>query len=400
MRYVTKVLFLTLLLGGSGVTFAAEPTVIVLSWDGIRWDYPDRGTFAALARMERAGVRGRLTPIYPSKTFPTHVSMATGTYPDRHGIMDNSFWDPQTQSAYRVEQADWLQAEPVWIAAERQGIKTATYFWVGSESDWRGQGTAFRETPFDGARSERKKIEQYFRWLDLPEAVRPHLIMSYWAGADSVGHRNGPDHPSVAKQLAAQDRELQKLLQGLDERELWDSTTLIIVSDHGMVEVSSTVDVQGHLRDAGIRARVNGSSIAQIFLDDRAELGRAKASLAQLASNYPMGVYTKNDIPPKWRLRHPTRTGDLVVTIAPPYQFAPQALSSRTASLRGSHGFDPELADMKSAMFALGRGVKHTGEWVDVHQVDLAATVAALLGINPPKQSDGKPMAWLDPLID
>ena len=79
-----------------GLVVASEttrkPTVILLSWDGLRHDFPDRGTFPGLKRMEQAGVRaGRLTPVFPSNTFPAHVSLATGTYPDRHGIVDNHF---------------------------------------------------------------------------------------------------------------------------------------------------------------------------------------------------------------------------------------------------------------------------------------------------------------------
>ena len=400
MRFVFALLFGLGLSVLSVASLAASPTVIVLSWDGIRWDYPDRASFPGLKKMEVEGARGKLTAIYPSKTFPTHVSMATGTYPDRHGIMDNSFWDPETELPYMVGQADWIQAEPLWIAAERQGVKTATYFWVGSESDWHGQGTSFRKTPFDGRRPESEKVAQYLSWLDLPESERPHLIMGYWAGADTVGHQSGPDHPAVVKQLAAQDQELQQLLQGLTGRDLWDSTTLIIVSDHGMIEVSETVDVHAALTDAGIDARVNGSSVAQIFLQDAAETAQAKRVLDQFATKYPMQVYTRDDLPPVWRLKHATRTGDLVVTVEAPYQIVPKALQFRFAGVNGSHGFDPDLPELKAAMFALGRGVKTSANIVDVHQIELAATVAALLGIDPPLQSEGKPMTWLDRTIE
>lgn len=397
-RQVVNSVLLALLFAASTV-WAAQPTVIVLSWDGVRWDYPDRAEYQGLGRMQREGVRGKLTPVFPSKTFPTHVSMATGTYPDRHGIMDNNFWDPQTQRPYAVADADWLQAEPVWIAAQRQGVNTATYFWVGSESDWRGQGTAFRETPFDGKRPEAQKVDQYLRWLDLPADERPHLIMGYWAGTDSVGHVSGPDDPGVAVQLGAQDAELQRLLAGLDERELWDTTTLVIVSDHGMIEVSQTVDVAGALAAAGVEARVNGTNVGQVFLADRGQTDAAESALRALAGKYPVAVYRREEIPTHWRLHHPTRTGDLVVDVAAPYQIATAALRDRIGALRGSHGFDPALPELKSAIFAMGRGVASVETLVEAHQVDLAATIAALLGINPPLHSEGQPMDWMDASI-
>jgi predicted AlkP superfamily pyrophosphatase or phosphodiesterase len=393
MRRIVAAAFFAL---ATAMAAAQDPTVIVLSWDGIRWDYPDRADFPGLDRMASQGVRGKLTPIYPSKTFPTHVSMATGTYPDRHGVMDNAFWDPVRKAMYDVRDADWLDAEPVWIAAERQGVKTATYFWVGSESDWRGQGMSFRETPFDNKRPEAEKVSQYLRWLDLPESERPRLIMGYWSGADSVGHTLGPSDPAIVSQLHAQDRELQKLLRALDERGAWPSTTLIIVSDHGMVDVSKSVDVEAHLATAGIDAKVNGTSVAHVFLRDATERDRARRILEALKDDYPIRVFVRNEIPEDWRLRHPTRAGDLIVSVEAPYQIVPKRQASGLGQLRGSHGFDPADPDMKAVFLALGRGAPATNELVDVHQVDLAATIAGLLGIDPPMQSEGTAMDWLD----
>ena len=198
----------------AGLVFASEsisgvattqPTVILLSWDGLRHDFPDRGTFPGLKRMERDGVRaGRLTPVFPSNTFPAHVSLATGTYPDRHGIVDNHFFDRSEALWYHMSsKADWIQAEPLWIAAERQGVTTATYFWVGSESDWRGQGTRYRIAPFDGRRPEYKKVDQILAWLRLPVSEQPRLIMSYWAGADSVAHRHGVRRSALQRRYGA-----------------------------------------------------------------------------------------------------------------------------------------------------------------------------------------------------
>ena len=137
----SRFLVLLFLLIGSPVfaqTPITKPTVVLLSWDGLRFDFPDRGTFPGLLRMEQAGVRaGRLIPVFPSNTFPTHVSLATGTFPDRHGIVDNHFYDRREARWYhKSSEADWIKAEPLWIAAERQGVLTATYFWVGSESGY------------------------------------------------------------------------------------------------------------------------------------------------------------------------------------------------------------------------------------------------------------------------
>ena len=201
--------------------------------------------------------------------------MATGTYPDRHGIVDNRFFDRERGVYSYSSDADWLQAEPLWIAAERQGVPAATYFWVGSESAWHGQRTRYRIAPFDGERSEALKVEQILAWLELPEETRPRLIMSYWAGADSIGHNFGPNSDRLIKQIAQQDRSLVRLLAGIDAGKLWPRTTLLLVSDHGMTLSGEYLDLAGALAAAGIRARVFGSAVAQVFVDDPSQIAAA-----------------------------------------------------------------------------------------------------------------------------
>ena len=367
------------------VCAAAETTVIVMSWDGLRHDYPDRGDFPGLARLERDGVRRALVGVYPSNTFPSHVSMATGTYPDTHGIVDNIFFEDGTR--YDVRDADWIQAEPVWISTQRQGVDVATYFWVGSESDWRGQGTRYRVAPFDGGRPEAVKVDQILEWFDLPSGERPRLIMSYWAGADSVGHERGPDHPAVVRQLERQDAELQRLLAALDAREAWPETTLILVSDHGMAAVGELIDVEEILHDADVDALAIGGAVARVYLDDPEDITRAEEVLSEVDN---IRVYRPDALPRDFRLTSPGRNGDLLVTTVPPY-----VLMDRYARLGGTHGYPPQLPEMKAAFFAMGRGVDVGGEPVEVRHVDLAATIAALLDVEPPGQSEGVPMDWL-----
>jgi len=400
-------LVLLVLCGASGVAsdVALAPTVILLSWDGLRHDYPDlhpdRAQLPALTRVTAAGVRaGRLTPVFPANTFPGHVSLATGTYPDRHGIVDNYFLD-RDRGTYRYDaDADWLDAEPLWIAAERQGVPTATYFWVGSESDWRGQGTRYRIAPFDSRRPESAKVDQIIAWLRLPIPQRPRLIMSYWAGADRAGHYHGPDSAEVRAALMGQDLELERLLDALAADDAWGHTTLILVSDHGMTETGRFLDLEAALRAAGVAARVFGGAVAQVFLQDPQQLAEAEAAARMLGE---VRVYRGADLPEHYRLGHPTRTGDLVVMVDPPFTLSrPAGFEGRlmTAMQRlgrsfGSHGYDPALPDMGGVFMAMGRGVPAGLQVEEVRQIDVAATVARLLDIEPPAQSEGRPVAGI-----
>jgi len=376
---------------------AERPVVILLSWDGTRHDYPERVQTQGLARMQREGARAeRLVPVFPSSTFPNHVSLATGTYVDRHGIIDNRFTDREGRTFDYGNDASWIEAEPLWVAAERQGVRAAVFFWVGSETDWRGRGATYRVKPFDDSIGEAAKVDQILAWLDLPSDERPGLIMAWWHGCDHVGHQEGPNSPNIAVQLLAQDAQLVRLLAGLDERKVWDHTTLIIASDHGMSEVSDAVDAGDLLGTRDIRARVGLSGgEAQVYLQDPAQRDAARAALAEVEG---LKTYTAEHLPPAYRSYFPGRSGDLTVVAQPPRvlarpnvgQLALALWSRARGHASGGHGYDPELPDMGAIFFALGRGVPSATKLGTVRAIDVAPTAAALLGIDPPAQSEGK----------
>jgi predicted AlkP superfamily pyrophosphatase or phosphodiesterase len=375
---------------------AAEPTVILLSWDGTRFDYPDREELPGLSRIARDGVRAeRLIPVFPTTTFPNHVTLATGAPVDRHGIVANEFTD-RARGEYRYSNdASWIEAEPLWAAAERQGVRAACFFWVGSETDWRGVGATHRRAPFDSSIGEAEKVDQILAWLALPEAQRPRLVMSWWHGADRAGHEYGPDSDEVAAALALQDGHLARLLGELDARGAWSHTTLLVVSDHGMSEVRDSVDALGALAAAGIGvARASGSTVAHVALDDAAQRDEALAALARVAG---LRAWASDAVPEALRARFPSRTGDLVLVADRGLAFASASrmevgyfwLRALFGGRRGAHGYLPDEPEMAGVFLAMGRGVPADLELGPVRALDVAATVAHLLGIAPPAQSEG-----------
>ncbi len=377
--------------------------VIVLSWDGTRHDYPERAQTRGLARMQREGARAeRLVPVFPSSTFPNHVSLATGTYVDRHGIIDNRFTDREGRTFDYANDASWIEAEPLWVAAERQGVRAAIFFWVGSETDWHGRGATYRKQPFDASIGEAAKVDQILTWLDLPSDARPGLIMAWWHGCDHVGHEEGPNSPAIAVQLLAQDAQLVRLLSGLDERKAWDHTTLIVTSDHGMVEVNEVVDARGTLETLDIHSRIGlGGGEAQVYLKDPSQRDAALAALAKVEG---LKAYTAEGLPPSYRSFFPGRSGDFTLVAAPPRllarptpgQMALAQGSRARGNASGAHGYDPDLRDMGAIFFALGRGVPKSQPLGVVRAIDVAPTAAALLGIDPPAQSAGRPLFTRD----
>ncbi len=394
-------LFLLCLLAGkvSGLdvaqALAQEPVVVLISMDGVRHDYPARDGLPSFARMLEEGAHAsRMTAVYPSNTFPGHVSLATGTYPDVHGVIDNSFIDSQRGRYSMSDDASWLLAEPLWIASTRQGITTATYFWVGSETDWQGQKPRYRMAPFDGRRPDSEKTRQILAWLALPESSRPRLVMSYFGGTDHVAHRFGPDSAKVQDQLIIQDSALGALLDGIDRLGLWPTLTLIVVSDHGMTPMGSHIDLRAALDSAGIEAGIVGSTVAHVHLKDPSQVASARTVLSALKN---VEVRSGDEAKPL-RIAPPSRMGDLVVTTRPPFTFASadgaEGVAEDVLSYFGwdfgGHGYDPQLPDMGAIFLAMGRGVAPGLTMDAVHQVDVAPTVAALLNIEPPAQSEGQ----------
>jgi predicted AlkP superfamily pyrophosphatase or phosphodiesterase len=392
-------LVLAVALCGARAALAA-PTVILLSWDGVRWDYPDRTELPALERMARDGARAaRLVPPFPSSTFPSHVSLATGARVDRHAIVANAFRDRERGTFVYQNDASWIRAEPLWCAAERQGVRSAVFFWVGSETPWNGVAATYRQAPFDSGVGEDEKVRQILAWLDLPEPERPRLIMSWWHGADAAGHRDGPDASSITAAMEAQDAALATLLAGLDARGLWDDVTLLVVSDHGMTTVDAAVDVRRVLADAGVAGEVwNSEAVASVWLADPA---RREVALRVLGRLEGVTAYPADGLPPDWHYDVPDRIGDVVAVVEPPRMFAAYGLWDRLRRRvalwlgmhQGGHGYDPQRPDMQGIFYALGRGV-HAGTKIDaVSALDVAPTVAALLGIAPPRDAEGRALA-------
>lgn len=377
----------------------AAPTVIVLSMDGVRFDYPSRSGLPGFARLARDGARAeRLVPPFPPITFPSHVTLATGAPVDRHGIVANEFRDRARGRFDYANDASWQSAEPIWVTAERQGVPSAVFFWVGSDGPWDGVSAQVYERPFDSRIADASKVDRILAWLDLPEGERPRLVLTWWHGADAPGHRFGPDSSAVAAAMAEQDAQLVRLLTGIDERGRWADTTLLVVSDHGMADVSEGVSLGAVLAAHGIDAEVLASGgIASVHLRDPARRTEAHAVLAAISG---VEVYASDALPESWRYGPAGRLGDLVAVTAPPRVFREKTLDRVAARLgrrRGAHGFDPARPDMGGIFFAIGRGASPGASLGPVASVDVAPTVARLLGIDPPRDAEGHPLAALVP---
>ena len=125
------------------VLFSCAPKndtyTVIVSLDAFRWDYPDLFETPGLNDIASEGLRGVLMPSYPASTFPNHYTIATGLVPDHHGIVNSAFWDEKTQKIYSMGDSltrynpEYYLGEPIWVTAEKAGVKTASIYWVASD---------------------------------------------------------------------------------------------------------------------------------------------------------------------------------------------------------------------------------------------------------------------------
>ena len=381
-----KTLYIIFFFFFSLLTHAGENVVVVISMDGVRHDYPNllsEGGFNLIS--EKGSVASSLVPVYQSSTFPTHVTMATGVTPDKHGILHNGFFDRNRGFYSYSPDASWIESEPIWSLLERQGIKTATYFWVGSESDWKGTKISYSKAPFNGRISEKDKTKQILDWLDLGPKERPRLIMTWWHGSDSIAHQSGSTNTKVINQLKKQDKELLNLITEIERRGYWENVTLIVVSDHGMSDVENYINIKEILKNNSIDSTLSiGPAVGHIFLDD---LTDKELAISVLKKESNLIVWDGSQLPSNYNMFHPARTGDIVVETN-----APNMLVTRKNSNppKGMHGYNPIInKEMDGIFFAYGNRVS-VNQIDKVSQLDIAPTILNLLDLETPSYMTGQ----------
>jgi predicted AlkP superfamily pyrophosphatase or phosphodiesterase len=397
-------LFLVTIAGPAGASLPAPPegrSLILVSIDGFRWDYLRKHEVPALRALAADGVHAqRLTPSFPSKTFPNHFTLVTGMRPERHGIVSNYFFDPVLDATFNknlaADNADprwWQQGEPIWITAEKQGVRSAVYFWPGSETEIHGARPSFYR-PYDGKVTSTERVDGLLAWLDLPADQRPRLGLLYLEVVDVVGHRAGPDAPETAAAIREADAAVARLLAGLAARGLRDQTDLVVVSDHGMAEQSvdrvifledlmnvSQVQVESTGPNGGVRPRPGTVTPAELAAGIRA---KAPPQLQ---------VYLREEVPERFHYRDNPRIPPVVLIADNHWNIESKVgwplLQARFG--RGNHGWDPATPDMGALFLAQGPSFRRGHEIADVDNIHLYPLLCAVLGLQPaPNDGDDR----------
>jgi len=365
--------------------------VVLVSLDGFRWDFARKLGAKHLLALGKQGVwapEGML-PSYPSLTFPNHYAMVTGLYPEHNGLVANSFYDEARNARYAtgdgkaVADGSWYNGTPLWSLAESQGMRTACFFWPGSEAKIAGfQPTYYLK--FDDKFDDEARITQVLDWLKLPEADRPHFITLYYSEADHAGHEYGPDAPQTKAAVVQLDGLVGKLKAGLDATHL--PIDLVVVSDHGMAKE------QGGWVTLDQFADLSGFEAAGPLIYGKTEADRARAYSQLKKASDKFVAYRRKDLPAGLNYSENPRAGDPVIVATGPYAIrahGPPAGSEDKAPNAGLHGFDPrKMPEMKASFFAAGPDLVAGKTVAPFENVNLYPWLAHLLGLDAPK-SDG-----------
>lgn len=366
------------------------PYVVILSMDAFRWDYPQMYDTPNLDSIAKIGVKAEsLQPCFPSKTFPNHYTMATGLYPDNHGIVQNSFSDGEL-GEYRlsdrnaVQNPEFYDGEPIWVTAEKQGVRSACFFWPGSEAPIKGTYPSTWKK-YNGSVPFEARADSVISWLNKPVAKRPHLIFWYMHEPDGVGHDFGPQSNETKQMVEHLDSIVGDFCQKINQLDIADSINLIFTADHGMGAISKqkVIRLDNFLKEEWI-ADVKGGN--PVILIEPARENFADSIQNSLAMLENLSCWQKNEIPKDLHYGKHDRVYSIVCAAKPGWSIYWKKSNYGNG---GTHGYDPAWKDMHAIFYATGPAFKKAYVHPTFQNTNLYPLVAEILKLKPIK-TDGK----------
>ncbi|MGD9589658.1 MAG: ectonucleotide pyrophosphatase/phosphodiesterase [Pyrinomonadaceae bacterium] len=369
-----------------------KPTIILISLDGFRWDYPQKYSPPAINKLIQNGVRAKwMIPSFPTKTFPNHYTVVTGLYPQNHGIVENNVFDFGTvfsmSKREEVENPRWWGGEPIWVTAEKQGQRAASYFWVGSEtgveelspSKWR---------IYNGRVPNIMRVDKVLGWLDLPAAERPTMMTMYFSTTDDVGHEFGPDSEETRYGVLEVDGYIERLMNGLKIRGLENKVNVIITSDHGMAAYypRNATFLDEHF-DFDLTERILWTNeIVQIF----PKTGKLDEIYGKVKGLDHVTCWKKGEIPARLHYNDGKRVAPIVcsseigwiTTSRKRWDDWYSGLDDVNRP-RGAHGYDNRYPEMQATFIAHGPAFKKGFVAEPFENIHVYELMCRILGLKP-----------------
>jgi len=374
-------------------TGLSQPYVILISFDGFRWDYLDRGITPNLDKIVKNGVRAlSLRPVFPSKTFPNHISIATGLYPEHHGIIHNHFRNLSTNEEYSlanresVRNSKWYSGEFIWETAKKQGIITASFFWPGSEVSAEHRHPDYY-MEYQHNMPYHKRVQGVLDWLKLPSSKRPHFITLYFHETDSKGHDYGPNSYEINTAIKLLDGLVGDLTDGINQLSFKDSVNIILVSDHGMTEIyeDKIINVDKILGDKKAELWESGP----VMMVNPKEDGIYKL-LKENSKNFY--VYKKDELPDFYSFSDHPFIYPIILVAKPGYSLEKNISENQNGYpiSKGNHGYEKDFLDMHGIFVASGPAFKVGYKTGTIWNIDIYPLICEILNISPYQPIDGK----------
>lgn len=375
-----------------------KPYLILISLDGFRWDYVDRFKPVNLLKFIKHGVQAEsLIPSFPSKTFPNHYTIATGMYPDNNGILGNLFYSYKNKATYSISNktmvadGSYYGGTPIWVQAGKKGIVTASYFFPGTEAIIEGYRPDYYKE-YDGSIKNEVRVAQAIKWLQLPEKERPHFMTLYFSDMDDMGHRYGSNADSVLRTtLKDLDIVLGSLFSQI--KQLAFPVNIIIVSDHGMTDVPNEKYIAiEQVENQEQYFIINSGALLSIHLKDSSQTEAIYNSLKNKENHFK--VYKTKDTPEFEEVPKNKDWGAIQVVPEIGYYFTTEksitSMISSGQKVSGVHGYDPEFNDMHGIFYANGPAFKKGYKMASVKNIHVYPLMCKILGLEIPKNIDGK----------
>jgi len=393
-----RILFIVCILTASFICAIAQtkihdlrPTVILVSIDGMRYDYIDKYKPENLIHIAGRGVRAKwMTPSFPTKTFPNHYTIATGLYPEHHGIIENNIRDFGTifrlSNREEVQNPRWWKGEPIWSTAEKQGVRAAAFFFPGTETEIAGHRPTFwRE--YDGKVPNFDRVDQILQWLDLPVNERPQIYTLYFSDVDDAGHWFSPESKEVQEAIKRVDAAIGLLLTGLKNRGIDKKVNMIIVSDHGMATVyrRNAVIMDDFFRREDTEALLTTGEIWQIFPKPE----KFDVIISRLKDIRNARCWAKNEIPARLHYSASPRIAPIVCSADEGWimltrdEFSAFQKRPDFDSPRGAHGYDNAYESMRAIFIAAGPAFRKNFLAEPFENVEVYNLMCRILGLRP-----------------
>jgi len=397
------IFFLCLLLAGIGVRAQQKdlPYVILVSFDGFRHDYIQKYNPPNFKLFVKKGTAAEaLIPSFPSKTFPNHYTIVTGMYPGSHGLVDNTFYDREREVMYKMGKKELVTDSyyyggiPIWELAKRNKVKSASFFWPGSEMTEESRRPDI-SIPFDDNYDNNLRVDRVIEWLKLPVEERPRFITLYFSVVDHAGHDYGPTSEETRQAVFKVDSLLGRLMKGIELSKL--PVNVILVSDHGMVELTRQentfifIDELINRKDNSIQV-ANGGTQAHIYFSSSQKRDSIYSVLKKNERNYR--VLKKEDFPINWHYQH-NRVGDIIVEAKLGYYIREGSRERYLKSIEvgskfGVHGYDPEITpDVRGIFLAHGPNIQSGESIAPFQNIHVYPLIAKILEL-PLPPIDGK----------